>query len=114
MHLCLIPVHQSGQYRYLYVYFHLTVTNCYCFNPICGCTLSWVASSLQVEAIKTGMCDSMYDTLHTLNQQGLANPLQEKSTEAVSIEVEPFGKQSVAVGRNLTYQHSELDYIYIP
>lgn len=67
---------------------------------------------MQVEAIKTGMCDSMYDTLQTLNQQGVSDPLPKKCIEAVSIEVEPSEKKSVAIGRDLTYQHSELDYIY--
>lgn len=68
---------------------------------------------MQVEAIKTGMCDSMYDTLQTLNQQGVANPLPKKCIEAVSIEVEPAEKISDAM-RDLTYQHSELNYICIP
>lgn len=78
------------------------------------CTLIGAVSSLQVEAIKTGMCDSMYDTLQTLNPLGVANALPKKCTEAVSIEVEPAEKNSVhAIGRDLTYQHSELDYISI-
>lgn len=58
------------------------------------------------------MCDSMYDTLQTLNQQGVANPLPKKCIESVSIEVEPSEKKPVAIGRDLTYQHSELDSIY--
>ncbi|KAL8100915.1 protein NO VEIN [Apium graveolens] len=62
--------------------------------------------NVAVEAIKTGMCDSMYDTLQTLNQQGVANPLPKRCIEAVSIEVEPAGKKYVATGRDLTYQHS--------
>lgn len=96
-----------------YMFTLVTVAYSYCFNAVCVCTLSRAALSMQVEAIKTGMCDSMYDTLQTLNQQGVANLLPKKFIEAVSIEVEPAAKKAVAIGRELTYQHSELDYIYI-
>ncbi|KAK1385201.1 Sacsin [Heracleum sosnowskyi] len=62
--------------------------------------------NVAVEAIKTGMCDSVYDTLQTLNQLDVANPLPKKCIEAVSIEVEPSEKKIVAIGRDLAYQHS--------
>ncbi|KAL9140420.1 hypothetical protein ABFS82_14G036400 [Erythranthe guttata] len=59
-----------------------------------------------VACIKSGMCDSIYDTFQTLNQKGMDDKPFDSSADYISIDVEPSEKDvAVSAQKNLARKH---------